>query len=112
MSHCRPIPRQFTNQPKTASAAATDPLCRQRARLYAGKFKVLPAAVDLYFLIQILRDLQSLFDYHKAGRALTIDLIGTLSDFDDVTVRISDVTADLAVLGYRFGDEFGSSTFP
>ncbi len=43
---------------------------------------------------------------------LTVHEIGALSDLDNVTVRIADVAANLAVLGYRFGDEFGSSTFP
>jgi hypothetical protein len=36
------------------------------------------------------------------GRALTVLEIGALSDLDDVTVRIADVTANLAVLGNRF----------
>ena len=43
---------------------------------------------------------------------LTVGEIGTLPDFDDVTVRIADVAANLAVLGNRLGDEVGSSTFP
>ena len=46
------------------------------------------------------------------GRALTVSEVGALSDFDDVAVRIADVAADLAVLGYRLRDELGSSTFP
>src|SRR6516164_6740560 len=46
------------------------------------------------------------------GRALTVREFGALSDLDNVTVRITDVAARLAVLGYRFRDEFGSSTFP
>jgi hypothetical protein len=46
------------------------------------------------------------------GRALTVCKIGTLSDFDNVTVRIADVAPYLAILGYRLGDEFGTSTFP
>jgi hypothetical protein len=45
-------------------------------------------------------------------RALTVREVGTLSDFDDIAVRIADVAADLAVLGYRRRDELGSSTFP
>jgi hypothetical protein len=45
-------------------------------------------------------------------RALTVGEIGTLSDFDNVTVRIADVAANLAVLGDRLGDELGASTFP
>ena len=35
-----------------------------------------------------------------------------LPNFDDITVRIADVAADLAVLGYWLRDELGSSTFP
>src|ERR1700720_4381230 len=46
------------------------------------------------------------------GRALTVRELGALSDFDDITVRIADVAAYLAVLGDRLRDEFGSSTFP
>jgi len=45
-------------------------------------------------------------------RALTVGEIGALSDFDNVTVRIADVAADLAVLGDRLGDELRASTFP
>src|SRR5579862_6134424 len=43
---------------------------------------------------------------------LTVGEGSALSDLDNVTVRIADVAADLAVLGYWFGDELGSSTFP
>ena len=46
------------------------------------------------------------------GRALTVGEVGALSDFDDIAVRIADVAADLAVLGYWFRDELRSSTFP
>ena len=35
-----------------------------------------------------------------------------LADLDDVTIRIADVAARLAVLGDRFSDELRSSTFP
>lgn len=45
-------------------------------------------------------------------QALTVDLIGALSDFDDVAVGVTDVAADLAVLGDRFSDELGASAFP
>src|SRR3954463_13821587 len=48
----------------------------------------------------------------KTHQELTEREIRALSDFDDVTVRIPDVAADFAVLGCRFRDEFGSSTFP
>src|SRR5450755_1412067 len=43
---------------------------------------------------------------------LTVREIGALSDLDNITVRIADVAARLAVLGDRLGDELGSSTFP
>ena len=46
------------------------------------------------------------------GRALTVREIGALSDLDNITVGITDVAADLAVLGNRLGYELGSSTFP
>jgi hypothetical protein len=45
-------------------------------------------------------------------QALTVDLIGALSGLDDITVRIADAAACLAVLMDRPGDEFGSSIFP
>src|SRR5271154_2023815 len=35
-----------------------------------------------------------------------------LSDLDNIAVRIADVAANLAVLGYWLRDELGSSTFP
>src|ERR1700733_2691878 len=46
------------------------------------------------------------------GRALTVREVGALPDLDNVTVRIADVAANLAVLGYGLCDELGSSTFP
>jgi hypothetical protein len=46
------------------------------------------------------------------GRALTVRKIRTLSDLDDITVRIADVAANLAVFGYRLRDELRSSTSP
>src|SRR5580700_2080469 len=45
-------------------------------------------------------------------RVLTVGEGSALSDLDYVTVRIADVAANLAVLGNRLRDEFGSSTFP
>jgi hypothetical protein len=39
-------------------------------------------------------------------------LAGGLSNLDDVAVRITDVAADLAVLGDWLGDELGAATFP
>src|SRR5580692_11290071 len=44
--------------------------------------------------------------------ALAVGEVGALSDLDNITVRIADVAARLAVLGDRLGDELGSSTFP
>ena len=44
--------------------------------------------------------------------ALTVGKVGALSDLDNITVRIADVAADLAVLGDRLCDELGSSAFP
>src|SRR5438552_5053643 len=46
------------------------------------------------------------------GGALTVGEVGALSDLDNVTVRIADVAARLAVLGDRLRDELGSSTSP
>src|SRR5215472_14873175 len=45
-------------------------------------------------------------------QALTVRERGALSNLDDIAVRIADVAANLAVLGYRLRDELGSSTFP
>ena len=47
-----------------------------------------------------------------AGPALTVLELGALSDLDNITVRIADVAANLAVLGYWLRDELSSSTFP
>src|SRR3984893_14458496 len=47
-----------------------------------------------------------------SGRALAVLKRRALSDLDDVTVRIADVAANLAVLGYRRCEELGSSAFP
>src|SRR6202140_5006200 len=46
------------------------------------------------------------------GRASTVRKVGALSDLDDISVRIADVAARLAVLGDRLRDELRSSTFP
>src|ERR1700689_138721 len=48
----------------------------------------------------------------RQGRALTVGDVGALPDLDNIAVRIADVAACLAVLGYRLRDELGSSTFP
>jgi hypothetical protein len=46
------------------------------------------------------------------GRALTVREIGALPDLDNITVRIADVAPNLAILGNRFREELGPSTFP
>src|ERR1700688_1173487 len=46
------------------------------------------------------------------GRALTVLELGALSDLDNVTVRVADVAANLAVLGNRRREELGSPAFP
>jgi hypothetical protein len=46
------------------------------------------------------------------ARVLTVGEGSALSDLDNVTVRIADVAAGLAVLGDRLRDELRSSTFP
>ena len=49
---------------------------------------------------------------HFPSRASTVRLVGALSDLDDITVRITDVAADLDVLGDWRRDELRSSTLP
>ena len=46
------------------------------------------------------------------GRELTVGEGSALSDLDNVTVKIADVAANLAVLGDRFSDELGAPTLP
>jgi hypothetical protein len=46
------------------------------------------------------------------GRASAVREVGALSDLDNISVRIADVAARLAVFGDRLRDELGSSTFP
>src|SRR6202049_4394804 len=46
------------------------------------------------------------------ARASTVREVGALSDLDNISVRIPDVAARLAILGDRLRDELGSSTFP
>src|SRR5271169_1623759 len=48
----------------------------------------------------------------RPRRTLTELQRGALSDLDDVTIRIADVTAYLAILGDRLRDELGSPAFP
>jgi len=47
-----------------------------------------------------------------SGRALAVGKIRALSDLDDVTIRIANVAANLAVFGDGLRDELGSPTFP
>jgi len=46
------------------------------------------------------------------GRASAVFEVGALSDLDNISVRIADVAACLAVLGDRCRDELRSSAFP
>ena len=46
------------------------------------------------------------------GRASAVREVGALSDLDNISVRIADVAARLAVFGDRLRDELRSSTFP
>src|SRR5262249_55857244 len=48
----------------------------------------------------------------RPGRASAVCEVGALSDLDNISVRIADVTARLAVLGNRLRDEIRSSTLP
>jgi hypothetical protein len=48
----------------------------------------------------------------ESGRALTVFELGALSDLDNVTVRITDIAANLALLFHRLRDELGSPTLP
>src|SRR5277367_3543791 len=47
-----------------------------------------------------------------SAASLTVGEVGALSDFDNISVRIADVAAYLAILGDRRRDELGPSTFP
>ena len=46
------------------------------------------------------------------GRASTVRKISARSNLDNISVRIADVAARLAVLGDRLRDELRPSTFP
>src|SRR3984957_9937082 len=46
------------------------------------------------------------------ARASTVCEVCALSDLNNISVRIADVAARLAVFGDRFRDELRSSTFP
>jgi hypothetical protein len=70
------------------------------------------AASPLFGPVRIADD--SLGDYENAfpGLASTVLEVSALSDLDNISVRIADVAARLAVLGDRLRDELRSSTFP
>ena len=55
-------------------------------------------------------DIRQLVPMRRAGAALR--KVGTLSDLDDISVRIADVAANLAVFGDRLCEELRTSTFP
>jgi hypothetical protein len=48
----------------------------------------------------------------KPFQTSTVCKICTFANLDDIAVGVADVAADLAVLGLRLGDEFGSAAFP
>ena len=57
--------------------------------------------------------MQANVDYLIKGTAVVLtDLVNGLSDLDDITVRIPDIAANLAVLGDRLCDELRTPTFP
>src|ERR1700691_4692599 len=125
---CRPT------QAASASASATVPIASTSTASYSPKIKVdvigskpsgspkgFGRSPTIVFPGAVKTFTPSVFDATGAvmcvvslglGRALTVLELGALSDLDDITVRIADVAANLAVLWYRFRDEFGSSTFP
>src|SRR4051794_14280764 len=47
-----------------------------------------------------------------SGRVLAVGQVSALSYFDNVTIRVANVAARLAVLWDRLGDELGSPAFP
>src|SRR5271154_833107 len=121
-------------QSASAVASATVPIASTSTASYSPKIKVdvigskpsgspkgfgrsptivFPGAVKTFTL--------SVFDATGAvmcvvslvsGGALTVLKVGALSNLDNLTVGIADVAANLAVLGYRFRDEFSPATFP
>src|ERR1700685_2329051 len=50
--------------------------------------------------------------FHVSFRLAVSDARIALPNFNNVTVGISNVTARLAVVGLRLGDELGPSAFP
>src|SRR5271154_2374218 len=80
---------------------------RSPTMVFPGAVKTLtPSVFDAVGVVTCVVSLSS------QGRASTVLEGGALSDLDNITVRIADVAARLAVLGDRLGDEVGSSTFP
>jgi hypothetical protein len=68
--------------------------------------------LDIIFLRKATKLSSEIKSASRPARALTVGEVGALSDFDDIAVRIADVTAYLAVFRYWFRDELRSSTFP
>jgi len=73
-------------------------------------FGTQPIAVNFGEVSEAIFDITRLAE--TAGRASAVGQIGALSDLDNITVRIADVAANLAVLRDRLRDELRSSTFP
>ena len=82
-------------------------LCLSHTRLLVPDQNVF-TSVYLTSGRQLARDRENAFP----GRASTVRLVGALSDLDNISVRIADVAACLAVLGDRLREELRSSTFP
>ena len=79
-----------------------------------GNTEVVRDDVGGYSKIQpdeFLRVADSPGDYEN-GRVSAVSEVGALSDLDNISVRIADVAARLAVFGDRLRDELRSSTFP
>jgi hypothetical protein len=91
------MPERVSVQSKTGRSATTKPLDER---------------IDQWESIGSTLRSGTLILASHPGRALTVREISALSDFDNVTVRIADVAADLAVLGYWRRDELRSSTLP
>ena len=64
----------------------------------------------------VSRDLTAISRENRSGTGIAgssaLREVDALSDLDNVTVRIADVAANLAVPFLRLGDELGSSTSP
>src|ERR1700681_3467607 len=67
-----------------------------------------PSEFDVMGAVMCVVSLNSYDAPSMPEPSLTVRKVGALSDLDNVTVRITDVAAGLAVLGDRLGDELGS----